>query len=157
MRAQTALRLGGIAGAIVFALAASAPALSDTTFGVRTGVYTEQSAAFVGGEVVTSLDKSWYFNPNLEVAMAGTDDNVVTVNGDFHYDFFQDRPYWVWAGAGPAVIHREFPTAGDDTDFGVNFLSGIAWKTASKVSPYLQAKVTLSDVDEGVLAFGVRF
>jgi hypothetical protein len=146
-----------IVGAIVVALAAFTPALSATTFGVRTGVYTEQNAGFLGGEVVTSIAPSWYFNPNLEVAMVATDNNVVTVNGDFHYDFFQDRPYWVWAGGGPAVIHREFPTASDDTDFGVNFLGRIAWKTASKVNPYLQAKVTVSNEDEAVLAFGLRF
>jgi hypothetical protein len=146
-----------IVGAIVVVLAAFTPASSDTTFGVRTGVYTEQSAGFLGGEVVTSIAPSWYFNPNLEVALVATDNNIVTVNGDFHYDFFHDRPYWVWAGGGPAVIHRELPATSDDTDFGVNFLGGIAWKTASKVNPYLQAKVTVSNEDEAVLAFGLRF
>ena len=145
-----------VVGSVVVALAALTPALSDTNFGVRTGVYTEQSAGFLGGEVVTSLGSSWYFNPNLEVAMVSSDDDIVTVNGDFHYDFFHDRPYWVWAGGGPAFIHRDEPVE-DDNDFGVNFLGGIGWKTASKVSPYLQAKVTLSNEDEAVLAFGLRF
>ena len=91
--------------ALALALAGSTLAFSDTTFGVRTGVYTDAEAAFLGGEVVTSIAPSWYFNPNLEVAAAG-DRDVVSVNGDFHYDFFQDRPYWVWAGGGTAVIHR---------------------------------------------------
>jgi predicted outer membrane lipoprotein len=138
------------------AFAAFSPAYSDTTFGVRTGLYTDASAGFVGGEVVTSIASGWYFNPNLEVALAGSHD-VVTANGDFHYDFFQDRPYWVWAGGGPAVIHRENPTDANRTDLGVNFLGGIAWKTSEHVSPYLQGKVTLSDSDEAVLAFGLRF
>lgn len=157
MHKHTASRATWIGGLVVAALAASTPARSDTTFGVRTGVYTEQSAGFLGGEVVTSIASNWYFNPNLEVAMA-TDRDIVTVNGDFHYDFFQDRPYWVWAGGGPAVIHREDdPTDSNDTAFGVNFLGGIAWKTSAKVSPYLQAKVTVSNDDEAVLAFGLRF
>jgi len=148
-----------VLGAVVAALAAMVPAYSDTTFGVRTGVYTDAEAGFLGGEVVTSLPHSWYFNPNLEVAFAGSNNtDVVTVNGDFHYDFFHDRPYWVWAGGGPAVIHRDDPPVNvDTTDLGVNFLGGIGWKTAAKVSPYFQGKVTLADNDEAVLAFGVRF
>jgi hypothetical protein len=145
-----------LALAVVAGLAAGRSALSATTFGVRTGVYTEQSAAFVGGEVNTSIASNWSFAPNLEVALANEQD-VVTVNGDFHYDFFQDRPYWVWAGGGPAVIHRELSSNTDNTSLGVNFLGGIAWRTDSKVAPYLQGKVTLSNDDEAVLAFGVRF
>jgi len=143
-------------GVLAIALAASTYALSDTTYGVRTGVYTDASAGFLGGEVVQSIAPSWYFNPNLEVAAAG-DRDVVTLNGDFHYDFFQDRPYWVWAGGGPAVIHRNMPNESDETNIGANFLGGIGWKTSSKVHPYLQGKVTLSETDEAVLAFGLRF
>jgi hypothetical protein len=161
MRRYRASTARWVVGSVVVALAAFTPALSDTnsgtTFGFRTGVYTEQSAGFLGGEVLTPLGASWYFNPNLEVALVSSDNDIVTVNGDFHYDFFQDRPYWVWAGGGPAFIHREVPGAADDNDFGMNFLGGIGWKTTSKVSPYLQAKVTLSNEDEGVLAFGLRF
>ena len=78
--------------AIAIGLMAAGPAFSDTTFGVRTGVYTDANAGFLGGEIVTSIASSWYFNPNLEVAVSG-DRDVVTANGDFHYDFFQDRPY----------------------------------------------------------------
>jgi hypothetical protein len=157
MKRQRSFRALGLVGAAVAAaLVAVAPARSDTNFGVRTGVYTDANAGFLGGEVVTSIAPSWYFNPNLEVAVSN-DRDIVTANGDFHYDFFQDRPYWVWAGGGPAIIHREFADNSDETDFGANFLGGIAWKTASKVSPYLQGKVTISDDDEAVVAFGLRF
>ena len=90
------------------------------------------------------------------MAVSGGRD-VVTVNGDFHYDFFQDRPYWVWAGGGPAVVHREIPDDANRTAVGVNFLGGIAWRTSAKVSPYLQGKILLSSNDEAVLAFGLRF
>jgi hypothetical protein len=150
-------KTGWILGALAVAvLTAATPARSDTTFGVRTGLYTDASAGFVGGEVVTSIANGWYFNPNLELAVAGNHD-IVTANGDFHYDFLRDRPYWVWAGGGPAVIHRENPIDANRTELGANFLGGIAWKTSERVSPYLQAKVTISDSDEAVLAFGVRF
>jgi hypothetical protein len=153
---RPSLRVGAVSLALTAAIAAFAPAFSDTTFGVRTGVYTEQSAGFIGGEVLTPIASNWSFNPNLEVALTD-DQDVVTVNGDFHYDFFQDRPYWVWAGGGPAVIHREFVSDSDDTALGMNVLGGIAWRTTSKVSPYLQGKVTISNDDEAVLAFGLRF
>jgi hypothetical protein len=158
MNRNRASHLRAIVGPVALAigLAASTQALCDTTFGVRTGVYTDANAGFLGGEVVTSIGPSWYFNPNLEVAAAG-DRDVVTVNGDFHYDFFENRPYWVWAGGGPAVIHRNMPDESDETNVGANFLGGIGWKTSSKVHPYLQAKVTISETDEAVLAFGLRF
>ena len=154
-RASTTRSLVGPV-ALAIALAASTYAFSDTTWGVRTGVYTDAEAAFLGGEVVTSIAPSWYFNPNLEVAAAG-DRDVISVNGDFHYDFFQDRPYWVWAGGGPAVIHRNRPNESDQTNLGANFLGGIGWKASAKVYPYLQGKVTISETDEAVLAFGLRF
>jgi len=158
MRRHEILRARWIvrSAALVVLLIVPARVSADTTFGVRTGVYTEQNAGFLGGEVVTSIAPSWYFNPNLEYAV-GDNQDVVSVNGDFHYDFFLDRPYWVWAGGGPAVIHRDVTSTGDETDFGVNLLGGIGWKTTSKVSPYLQGKVTLSNDDEVVLAFGLRF
>jgi hypothetical protein len=125
--------------AIAVALVFCSSAFAATTFGVRTGVYTDQTAGFVGGEVLTPIAQNWSFNPNLEVAMADSRD-VVAVSGDFHYDFFQDRPYWVWAGGGPAVIHREFDDDSDDTALGVNVLGGIAWRTSTKVSPYVQVR-----------------
>jgi len=152
-RTRTSIRILGIGLVAIATAVLASPLLADTRFGVRTGVYTEESAGFLGGEVVTSLSPSWYFNPNLEVALNG-DRDVLTVNGDVHYDFFHDRPYWVWAGAGPAYIHRE---EGDTNDLGVNLLGGIGWKTRSKVSPYVQGKVTVSNDDEAVLAVGMRF
>jgi hypothetical protein len=109
---------------LAIALALSSHALCDTTFGVRTGVYTDANAGFLGGEVVTSIAPSWYFNPNLEVA---------------------------------AVIHRNMPNESDETNLGANFLGGIGWKASTKVQPYLQGKVTISETDEAVLAFGLRF
>ena len=65
MRRIQASHLRSIVGPVALAigLAASTPALCGTTFGVRTGVYTDASAGFVGGEVVVDRP-SWYFNPN---------------------------------------------------------------------------------------------
>lgn len=155
---RTALVLACAAAALTFrAQAHAATEPSDRTqFGLRTGVYTDVSAAFIGAEVLTPLGAGWYFDPNLEYAAAGGDD-VLTVNGDFHYDFFHDRPYYVWAGAGPAVVVRDVAPEDRRTDLGVNLLGGMGWKTRSRVTPYVQGKVTVSRDDDVVLAVGVRF
>ena len=142
--------------AAVAACSIAVPAVAGTNFGVRTGVYTDVGAGFVGAEAVTSIAPSWFFNPNLEYAFTNNDRDVVTVNGDFHYDFLLDRPYYVWAGAGPAVIVREILPGDHRTDLGLNLVGGIGWKM-QKVTPYLQAKVTVADESEAVLAVGIRF
>lgn len=145
------------AAACAAAILCAAPAAAQPfVWGVRAGVYTDADAGFVGGEALTAIAPSWYFDPNLEVAFAGGRD-VVTANGDFHYGFLRDRPYYVWAGAGPAFIHRTTDADGRDNAFGLNLIGGIGWKNVQKVQPYTQLKVTLSDRTEAVLAVGLRF
>ncbi len=130
-------------------------------FGVRAGTYTDAGEAFVGGEVLIELSSPWFFNPNVEYVFID-DGDLITVNGDFHYDFDVEGPVYVWAGAGAALIFRDDdrPRPGDDddgdTELGVNLLAGVGWRTPSVV-PYIQGKVILSDDSEAALAFGVRF
>jgi hypothetical protein len=155
---RTTLVLACAAAAFMFraqAMAAAEPS-DRTEFGVRTGVYTEASAAFIGAEVLTPIAHAWYFDPNLEYAAAGGSD-VLTVNGDFHYDFVFDRPYYVWAGAGPAVIVHDVEPGDRRSDLGANLIGGIGWKTSPKLTPYVQGKVTVSRDNEAVLAVGLRF
>lgn len=153
-RKRISIRVVGAALAAIGLACFASPTLADTRVGVRTGIYTDAEAGFLGGEVNTSISRSWYFNPNVEYAFGDNDNDVLTVNGDVHYDFFHDRPYYVWVGAGPAYIRHD---ATDDNDLGLNLVSGIGWKTRSRVTPYVQGKVTLADNDEAVLAVGMRF
>ncbi len=153
---RSILRRWLLAALVLAPAAIAAPARASTVFGVRTGVYTDAGAGFVGAEAVTSIAQAWFFNPNLEYAFTNNDRDVVTVNGDFHYDFILDRPYYVWAGAGPAVIVREILPGDHRTELGLNLVGGIGWKT-QKVTPYVQGKVTVADDPEAVLAVGVRF
>ena len=67
----------------------------------------------------------------------------------------------VWVGGGPAIVFSEVEGPRDDqddseTDFGLNLLGGVGWRLQS-VIPYLQAKAVLSDENEFVVAFGLRF
>jgi hypothetical protein len=151
-------RLLGITVAIL-ALALLAPATAQAVdFGVRAGVYADESDAFVGVEALAGLGGPWYFNPNAEFVFVDNG-NLFTINGDVHYDFDVDSPAYVWIGGGPALIVRDPDrprNADSETDFGLNLLAGIGWK-ASGFVPYVQGKVVLSDETEAVLGFGVRF
>lgn len=147
--------------AVGLALTIASPALAQWDFGIRGGIYTEDSDPFVGIEVLTRVgDTSWYFNPNFEAVFVDNGD-LFTLNGDFHYDFEPAGSVDFWAGGGPAVIFRDFDRRrrGDDseTDFGLNLLAGIGFSPRASIRPYVQAKLILSDDTEGALAFGVRF
>lgn len=145
----------------VFALVLPAASASAVEVGIRAGVYDDADEPFVGGELLFPISRSWYFNPNLEYVLVD-DGDLITINGDVHYDFDVDFPGYVWVGGGLAVISddREPPRrrrGGDETDVGVNLLGGVGWRTGSSLVPYLQGKVILADDNELVFAFGLRF
>lgn len=137
-------------------LVASAGAKSGTTVGLRIGYYTDAEKAFLGGEFLTPIARSIYFNPNVEYVFA---DNVtyMTFNGDFHYDFPSRNPSFVWLGAGIAGIYvnPDGPPDGE-TDVRLNVLAGVGL-SRGPVIPYFQGKLIFSDNAEFVLGFGLRF
>jgi hypothetical protein len=150
-----------VAAGLTFSIAS--PALAQWDFGIRGGLYTEDSDPFVGIEGLTRMGASrWYFNPNFEAVFVDNGD-LFTVNGDFHYDFEPSGSVDFWAGGGPALIFRDFDRGrfgrGNDTetDLGLDLLAGLGFNPRASVRPYFQAKLILSDDTEGVVAFGVRF
>ena len=149
-----------IAGAIVILmsiLALPARARNNVHFGVRTGVYTDPNDLFFGGELITPLSRSVFFNPNLEYVLIdhGT---YTTFNFDFHYDFPTRSSTMIWAGAGPALVYTnpEGPEDGN-TNLGVNLLFGLGFKTSGSLIPYVQVKGIMADNSDFVLGFGIRF
>jgi hypothetical protein len=140
--------------AAVFLAALAAPARADM-FGVRAGVYTNLSDAFVGAEALVPLSHSVYLNPNFEYVFV-PDQTYFTVNGDFHYDFRTHSRAYVWAGGGLAIIYDSPPAPfPSKTDVGANFLVGVGLK--GHVIPYVQAKLIAKSNAEFVLGFGLRF
>ncbi len=144
--------------ALAFLLIAAPAEAVD--FGVRAGVYTDQSDGFVGGELLFPITPQWYFNPNVEWVFVD-DGDLFTVNGDFHYDFSVDFDGFVWAGAGAALIVADDDRTrrrDDDaeTDVGLNLLGGVGWQVEG-FTPYVQGKVIVSDDSEAVVAVGLRF
>lgn len=149
-----------IAAGLAFSIAS--PALAQWDFGIRGGIYTEDSDPFLGLELLTRMgDSSWFFNPNFEAVFVDNGD-LFTLNGDFHYDFEPAGSVDFWAGGGPAVIFRDrdrgrFRDDDSETDLGLNLLAGLGFNPRASIRPYVQAKLILSDDTEGALAFGVRF
>ena len=124
--------------------------------GPRIGYYFDAEKLFLGGDLLTPIAKSIYFNPNVEYVFA---DNAtyMTFNADFHYDFPSQTPRFVWLGAGLAglYLNPDGPTEGDN-DLGLNLLAGVGLGHGT-VIPYFQGKAILSNNTEFVIGFGVRF
>ncbi|MHB0970122.1 MAG: hypothetical protein ACYC7A_21065 [Thermoanaerobaculia bacterium] len=137
---------------VVAAFAAFAvPAQAQVDWGIRGGVYLDETDPFLGLEALTRISGNWFFNPNVEFVFS--DDEFTTVNADVHYDFAQRGEHTMWAGAGLAGI---FGAAGDDSEFGANLLFGIGRRWGSMI-PYAQAKAIIADDNEVVVGGGIRF
>jgi hypothetical protein len=133
------------------------PAHAQGDFGVRGGVYTEESDGFVGLEFVRRLRGSqWFFNPNLETVFVDNGD-LWTVNADFHYELPTSGQFDIWLGGGPAVLFHHPDRGSRSTDAALNLLAGIGFSPHNPVRPYVQGKVIVSDKSEAVFGFGLRF
>jgi hypothetical protein len=157
MKSSMKAVVAALAAALVLAVLPTPAAAADTKFGLRGGYYTDLGDPFLGAEVLLPITQRIYFNPNFEYVFVEGDFTFLTINADFHYDFPTAGRYYVWAGAGLALIRSDPP--GDDngdTDPGLNLLAGVGFQTGS-VIPYFQAKLILDHGSEFVLGFGVRF
>jgi hypothetical protein len=159
MRAQAhrlVLAAFALAATMVMMVAAPAPGRAGVDADVRAGVFTNADAVGVGAGILTPVGRSnyrWYANPNAEVALGG--DDLVALNGDFHYDVSHQRTTSVWLGAGPAIIILNH-NGNSDTNLGVNLLAGMG-KTQGSVRPYGQIKGVVADNSGVALVGGVRF
>lgn len=135
---------------------APAGAQPGLTRGLRIGYYSDAERAFIGGEFLTPIARSIYFNPNVEYVFADKA-TYMTFNGDFHYDFASRKPSFFWLGAGLAGIYLnpEGPIDGE-TNVRLNLLAGVGL-SRGPVIPYFQGKMILSDNAEFVIGFGLRF
>jgi hypothetical protein len=130
---------------------------SGQSVGIRAGRYTEIKEFFIGGELLSRVSGSLYFNPNLEYVFV-ENRTYMTFNLDFHYDFTTDSPIFFWLGAGLGILYSnpEGPPEAD-VDLAPNLLFGVGIKTQSPLTPYFQGKFILADKNEFVLVVGLRF
>lgn len=153
-----------LAIAMFFLALVPAAGRADVDFGVRGGLYSDAEAGFVGVELLTPVTRKWYFNPNFEYVFVD-DGDLYTGNLDFHYDFDTRNPFYLWAGAGAAIIRSEIDPppfcrrcdSDAETDLGLNLLGGIGFGKGQALRPYVQGKVILSDDTEASIAVGIRF
>jgi hypothetical protein len=137
-------------------MASHVPGYADMWEGMdadlRIGVYTDAEGFAIGGGVLTPVgaNTGWFFNPNLEIAMPNGD-NVITINGDFHYDIPTTGNFSPYVGAGPAVLRQS-----GETDVGVNVLAGLAGLQGT-MRPFAQIKGLFADNSEFALMGGIRF
>ncbi len=142
--------------AILLFSAVSGPAMGQSV-GIRAGRYTDMDGFFVGVELLSRVSRNFFINPNVEYVFV-SNLTYMTFNLDFHYDFYTTSPLFFWVGAGLGVLYSNPEGLGDSaTDVGANLLFGIAIKTGSTLTPYVQGKLILADREEFVLGIGLRF
>lgn len=124
---------------------------------VRAGVYPNSDAVALGGGVLAPVGSSgrWYFNPNVELAK-GNGPGFVAMSGDFHYDFAQNGGASFWMGGGPAVLVLDRDGADNDTEMGVNVLTGVG-ANHGDVRPFAQLRGTMANDSRIAIVGGIRF
>jgi hypothetical protein len=156
-RSRLAAGIVGLLAAGLVIMIQPSPARAAVDADVRAGVYPDADAVAVGAGILTDVGgkTGWYFNPNVEVALGDRRD-IVALSGDFHYDFNSDRNTSVWLGGGPAVLMTNHAGGEDETDLGVNVLTGIGAKRGD-VRPFAQLRGTMGEQSQVAIAGGIRF
>lgn len=154
---RSTMTITTLAAVLALTILAS-PAQAQLDWGIRGGIYSDDSDPFLGVELITPLTRQIRFNPNIEF-MFGSHRDVFAVSADFLWIFPTTPDFEVWAGAGPTllVIDDDRPLTDDDTNVGLNLLAGIGLRTTMAFLPYLQGKLIIADNSEGVIAIGARF
>ena len=164
---RTLLMIPVLALALMAAPPASAGDL-PIDFGFRGGYCVGTDGPFFGTEAVIPFLPHIKLNPNVEWAI-GENLNTVTLNADAFLELpVPDGPTRLWAGAGPAILFRDYDWPSgppgrpphhkdDDVDLGFNLFSGVGWKAADGPMFYFQGKVVLTSDVEGVFGLGIRF
>ncbi|MFZ0389847.1 MAG: hypothetical protein WAN36_05260 [Calditrichia bacterium] len=129
----------------------------ETTFGLRTGIYSDPGDLFIGTELLTPINENIYFNPNLEYVFIENGD-YLTLNFDAHYDFDTNSNLYIWAGGGLGILYLNPDGPVDSqTALGLNMLFGLGLKTSGRLVPYVQGKAIISDNSDFSLGLGIRF
>jgi len=152
--------------------AAARPARSAqrTSFGVQLDVGTKTDFG-IGGRAVfglaslfpgTPLDGIVSFDYYFPSHPSGTSQHFWEINGNLVYRFRVParstlRPY---GGGGLNIAHSSFTAgtlSGSGTDADLNILAGTTFKVTGELTPFLEIRGVVGNVNQVVFTGGVRF
>jgi hypothetical protein len=134
----------------LFCMATATPAQAQARAGVQGGMSIDPDQVFFGGHVETSpLIDRLRFRPNVDIGL-GDDITLIGFNFDFTYRFTENRPWNLYAGAGPALNWFDV-NDNSTTDGGFNVLIG----ARQREGMFFEMKIGM--VDSPDLKFGVGF
>ena len=160
-RAMTVIALlvvvGGMAttlpGQVRFGVQASFA--DDADFGIGARLEYVPRALFRNAPVLSAASFDWFFPDEP----AGVDLQYWEINYNIYYLWTTDalRPY---AGGGLNIAHASVDTgagSASDTQVGLNLGGGLRFRTAGRLTPFIEARVELSGGEQFVLTGGLVF
>ncbi|MEM8569095.1 MAG: outer membrane beta-barrel protein [Bacteroidota bacterium] len=126
--------------------------------GFAYGTEIEEFGIQVNGEFFLKDDLA--IAPDFNYFFAEDPLNFWTINADVHYYFSESGAVSLYGVGGFNLATISVDSNLDDdsrTEFGVNLGIGANFDINSSVTPFTQLKFVLSDFDQAVLAFGIRF
>jgi len=137
---------------LVLCLAWASVAQAQSHYGVRAGVSGEPGQFVIGGHIETKpLIPHLTFRPNLEAGF-GDGSTMVAVNFEFAYRIDLDnKPWWIYVGAGPAAVWSHHDQGDADFGGGFNVLVG------AQHSKGLFAELKVGAIDSPTVKFMVGY
>ena len=150
LRVRTSLWICAVCLGLTGAMTANPAAAQDVAPGVQAGVSIDPDQVYFGGHIETSpLVDRLRFRPNVEVGI-GDDLTLVGINFEFTYAFTANRPWNLYAGAGPAVNWYDYDE-GSETEAGFNFIVGAKHRNG------LFFEIKIGTMDSPDVKFGVGY
>jgi len=135
---------------VVVSAAAPAPVQAQLRKGVQGGVSIDPDQFFFGGHLETApLVDRVRFRPNADIGV-GDDVTSFSFNFEFPYDFTSNRPWNLYAGAGPAINWVDSDHE-SDTEAGFNIFVG------AKRLDGLSFELKIGAMGSPEVKFGVRY
>lgn len=141
-----------LAGVLAF------PARAQTSFGFHGGYDLDFEEFLIGGQARFGLGTlPLQFQPGLDFFFAdrGT---LLQFDGNFLYPISggPGEPFTPYAGAGLGVAYRSVGDF-DDTSAGLNLLAGANFNSATRIRPFIQARLTVGDGTRVGVMGGILF
>ena len=139
--------------ALAFALvAASSPALANSSIGFRTGLALSPDMFIAGIHFRTNaLNENLYFVPSVEGGVG--DATMIAGNADLQYQFRTKSKLHPYAGGG-LTLNWFHDNGEDNTDVGGSLLGGMSLGETSFGKMFLEAKLGLGDVPDVKIVVG---